>query len=125
MTDWSKAVFIATEKRGVDVVVDNVGTTFPFSLRALRKGGRRLTVGGIAAHLALKLITVLFSQRPSDYRLHHEHTCRLSRSHEFGVSLVNSSPLLTEPTHGRCCCGTETTVAWREFWQDHITTLGI
>ncbi|HNA90038.1 MAG TPA: alcohol dehydrogenase catalytic domain-containing protein, partial [Anaerolineales bacterium] len=27
--DWSKAVFIATEKRGVDIVVDNVGTTFP------------------------------------------------------------------------------------------------
>ncbi|MDD2922099.1 MAG: zinc-binding dehydrogenase [Anaerolineales bacterium] len=43
--DWSKAVFIATEKRGVDVIVDNVGTTFPLSLRALKKGGRLLTVG--------------------------------------------------------------------------------
>ena len=43
--DWSKAVFSATEKRGVDVVIDNVGTTFPLSLRALRKGGRLLTVG--------------------------------------------------------------------------------
>jgi NADPH:quinone reductase-like Zn-dependent oxidoreductase len=43
--DWSKAVFIATNKRGVDVVVDNVGTTFMESLRALRKGGRLLTVG--------------------------------------------------------------------------------
>ena len=43
--DWSKALFIATEKRGVDMVVDNVGTTFPLSLRALRKGGRLLTVG--------------------------------------------------------------------------------
>jgi NADPH:quinone reductase-like Zn-dependent oxidoreductase len=43
--DWSKAVFVATEKRGVDVVVDNVGTTFPLSLRALKKGGRLLTVG--------------------------------------------------------------------------------
>ena len=47
--DWSKAVFIATEKRGVDVVVDNVGTTFPLSLRALRKGGRLLTVGNSGA----------------------------------------------------------------------------
>ncbi|MEK6754098.1 MAG: zinc-binding dehydrogenase [Chloroflexota bacterium] len=47
--DWSKAIFIATEKRGVDVVVDNVGTTFPLSLRALRKGGRLLTVGNSAA----------------------------------------------------------------------------
>jgi NADPH:quinone reductase-like Zn-dependent oxidoreductase len=44
-SDWSKAIFIATEKLGVDVVVDNVGTTFPLSLRALRKGGRLLTVG--------------------------------------------------------------------------------
>jgi NADPH:quinone reductase-like Zn-dependent oxidoreductase len=43
--DWSKAVFLATHKRGVDVVVDNVGTTFMQSLRALRKGGRLLTVG--------------------------------------------------------------------------------
>ena len=43
--DWAKALFIATEKRGVDVVVDNVGTTFPLSLRALCKGGRLLTVG--------------------------------------------------------------------------------
>src|SRR4030095_517880 len=43
--DWSKAVYLATDKRGVDVVVDNVGTTFMMSLRALRKGGRLLTVG--------------------------------------------------------------------------------
>lgn len=43
--DWSKAVFLATDKRGVDAIVDNVGTTFPLSLRALRKGGRLLTVG--------------------------------------------------------------------------------
>lgn len=43
--DWSKAVFLATNKRGVDVVVDNVGTTFMQSLRALQKGGRLLTVG--------------------------------------------------------------------------------
>jgi NADPH:quinone reductase-like Zn-dependent oxidoreductase len=43
--DWSKAVFLATNKRGVDIVVDNVGTTFMQSLRALRKGGRLLTVG--------------------------------------------------------------------------------
>ena len=43
--DWSKAAFMATGKRGVDVVVDNVGSTFMSSLRALRKGGRLLTVG--------------------------------------------------------------------------------
>jgi len=43
--DWSKAVYKATSRNGVDVVVDNVGTTFPLSLRALRKGGRILDVG--------------------------------------------------------------------------------
>src|SRR5215211_5399299 len=43
--DWSKSVFLATDRRGVDVVVDNVGTTFMQSLRTLRKGGRLLTVG--------------------------------------------------------------------------------
>jgi len=47
--DWSKAVFVATNKQGVNVVVDNVGTTFPMSLRALGKGGRLLTVGNSGA----------------------------------------------------------------------------
>ena len=47
-TDWSKSVFLATNKRGVDVVVDNVGATFMQSLRTLRKGGRLLTVGNSA-----------------------------------------------------------------------------
>jgi NADPH:quinone reductase-like Zn-dependent oxidoreductase len=47
--NWSKEVFKRTNRQGVDVVVDNVGTTFPLSLRALRKGGRLLTVGNTAA----------------------------------------------------------------------------
>lgn len=47
--DWSKAVFLATNKRGVDAVVDNVGTTFPLSLRTMRRGGRLLTVGNSGA----------------------------------------------------------------------------
>jgi NADPH:quinone reductase-like Zn-dependent oxidoreductase len=43
--DWSKAAYLMSGKRGVDVVLDNVGITFPLSMRALRKGGRLLTVG--------------------------------------------------------------------------------
>ena len=43
--NWAKEVYRLTGKRGVDVVVDNVGTTFPLSFRAARKGGRILTVG--------------------------------------------------------------------------------
>jgi NADPH:quinone reductase-like Zn-dependent oxidoreductase len=43
--NWSRQVYQATAKRGVDVIVDNVGTTFPQSFRAAAKGGRILTVG--------------------------------------------------------------------------------
>lgn len=43
--DWSKAAYLLTKKRGVDVVVDNIGSTFPLSMRAARKGGRILNVG--------------------------------------------------------------------------------
>ncbi len=44
--EWWKEVYRDTGKRGVDVVVDNVGeATFPYSLRALAKGGRVVTVG--------------------------------------------------------------------------------
>jgi NADPH:quinone reductase-like Zn-dependent oxidoreductase len=43
--NWAKVIYQMTDKRGVDVVVDNVGTTFPASFRAARKGGRILTVG--------------------------------------------------------------------------------
>lgn len=47
--DWAKAVYLMTGKRGVDVVVDNVGASFPMSFRAAGKGGRILTVGNTAA----------------------------------------------------------------------------
>ncbi|MBN2470460.1 MAG: zinc-binding dehydrogenase [Anaerolineae bacterium] len=44
--DWSRAVYRLTDRRGVDVVVDNVGADTLFgSIRALRKGGRLLIVG--------------------------------------------------------------------------------
>ena len=48
-TDWGKEVFTRTQRRGVDVVFDNVGApTLMQSLRAARKGGRILTVGNTA-----------------------------------------------------------------------------
>jgi NADPH:quinone reductase-like Zn-dependent oxidoreductase len=43
--NWSNVIYKLTDGCGVDVVVDNVGTTFPLSFRAARKGGRILTVG--------------------------------------------------------------------------------
>jgi NADPH:quinone reductase-like Zn-dependent oxidoreductase len=47
--DWGKRVYQLTGKRGVEVVVDNVGApTLMTSLRCARKGGRVLTVGNTA-----------------------------------------------------------------------------
>ena len=42
---WAEEVYRITRKRGADIIVDNVGTTFPVSFRAAAKGGRILTVG--------------------------------------------------------------------------------
>jgi NADPH:quinone reductase-like Zn-dependent oxidoreductase len=43
--NWSRVVYDITNKHGADVLVDNVGTTFPESFRAAARGGRILTVG--------------------------------------------------------------------------------
>lgn len=44
--NWGKSIYKLTHKRGVDVVVDNVGApSMMMSLRSARKGGRVLTVG--------------------------------------------------------------------------------
>jgi NADPH:quinone reductase-like Zn-dependent oxidoreductase len=49
--DWSRKVYEMTGRKGVDVVVDNVGAaTYPSSLRSLRRGGRLLTVGNTSGH---------------------------------------------------------------------------
>lgn len=57
---WSKAVYLKSGKRGVDIVVDNVGTaTFGDSLRSLTKKGRLVTVGattGPKAEIDIRLI---------------------------------------------------------------------
>jgi NADPH:quinone reductase-like Zn-dependent oxidoreductase len=44
--DWHKTLFKMTDRRGVDVVVDNVGqATLHKSIRALARGGRLTIVG--------------------------------------------------------------------------------
>lgn len=43
--EWYKEVHTVTHSHGADLIVDNVGTTFPYSFRAAAKGGRILTVG--------------------------------------------------------------------------------
>ncbi len=50
--DWGTAVFKSTKRRGVDIVIDNIGAeTFQKSIRALKKGGRLLTVGNTSGPL--------------------------------------------------------------------------
>ena len=59
--DFSRAVHRDTGKRGVDVVVENVGEpTWTGSLRALARGGRLVTYGSTAGHRGEVDIRLLF-----------------------------------------------------------------
>ncbi len=61
--DWGKAIFQATTRDGVDMVVDNVGqATWPTSLRALRPGGRLVTVGGTSGYAATVPVNLIFAR---------------------------------------------------------------
>jgi len=61
--NWGKAVWAATGRRGVDVVVDNVGAaTWGSSLRCLAKGGRLLTVGGTSGYDAAVPVNLIFGR---------------------------------------------------------------
>jgi NADPH:quinone reductase-like Zn-dependent oxidoreductase len=63
---FEKAVFKATGKRGVDLVVDNVGeATWTKSLRAVRHGGRILTVGGTTGYNPGAAINLIFWKQVS------------------------------------------------------------
>ena len=46
--DWVEEVRALTGGRGVDAVIDSVGTTWPDSLRCLRRGGRLVVFGATA-----------------------------------------------------------------------------
>ncbi len=64
--NWSKALYTATNKQGVDVVVDNVGqATLPDSLRAVKRGGRILIVGNTSGYQVNLDLRYLFSKQIS------------------------------------------------------------
>jgi NADPH:quinone reductase-like Zn-dependent oxidoreductase len=64
--DWSKAVYKLTNKRGVDVVVDNVGKDTIFgSIRALHDGGKLLIVGNTSGAIAEIDLRYIFSKQIS------------------------------------------------------------
>ena len=60
---WSRAVYQLTNRRGVDVVVDNVGAaTLGQSMRACRIGGRILIVGGTSGYQYELNVAQLFAR---------------------------------------------------------------
>ena len=59
--DWQKAVREWTGKRGVDVVLDNVGApTWAGSIRSLASGGRLVTCGATAGPIGETDIRIVF-----------------------------------------------------------------
>jgi NADPH:quinone reductase-like Zn-dependent oxidoreductase len=59
--DWTKAVHADTAKRGVDVVVENVGeATWKGSVRSLAQGGRLVTYGGTSGPKVELDVRVMF-----------------------------------------------------------------
>jgi len=64
--NWSKAVYLMTNKRGVDVVVDNVGAaSLNSSIRCARVGGRILIVGGTTGYPVEINLAQVFSRQIS------------------------------------------------------------
>ena len=67
-SDFSKEVWTATAKRGVDIVIDDVGAaTWPGSIRALAKGGRLVTCGSTSGPKPDEDIRRIFSKQITIY----------------------------------------------------------
>jgi len=59
--DWAKQVFEASGKRGVDLVIENVGAaTWKDSIRSLKGGGRLVTCGSTSGPVGETLIPLVF-----------------------------------------------------------------
>jgi NADPH:quinone reductase-like Zn-dependent oxidoreductase len=67
-TDFSKEVWRITEKRGVEVILDDVGAaTWDRSIRALAKGGRLVTCGATSGPKPEEDIRRIFSKQITIY----------------------------------------------------------
>jgi NADPH:quinone reductase-like Zn-dependent oxidoreductase len=63
---WSKAIYEMTDRRGVDVVVDNVGqATLAQSMRAVARGGRIVIVGNTSGPQAEIDVRFIFGKQIS------------------------------------------------------------
>lgn len=59
--DWAKAVFEKTGRRGVDLVIENVGAqTWKQSIRSVAKGGRLVTCGATTGPIGETDIRIVF-----------------------------------------------------------------
>lgn len=59
--DYHKEVYLATDGRGVDLVLDSVGqATWERSLKSLRKGGKLVTPGATSGPMAMTNVNLLF-----------------------------------------------------------------
>ena len=59
--DWAKQVFEASGKRGVDLVIENVGAaTWKDSIRSLKGGGRLVTCGSTSGPIGETMIPLVF-----------------------------------------------------------------
>jgi NADPH:quinone reductase-like Zn-dependent oxidoreductase len=64
--DWGREIYKLTDKRGVDVVVDNVGqATLMKSMQTLARGGRVVIVGNTSGHQAEIDIRLVFGKQIS------------------------------------------------------------
>ena len=59
--DWAKQVFEASGKRGVDLVIENLGAaTWKDSIRSLKGGGRLVTCGSTSGPIGETMIPLVF-----------------------------------------------------------------
>ena len=64
--DWGKEIFSRTNRRGVDVVVDNVGkATLGISMKAVARGGRIVIIGNTSGPNAEIDIRFIFGKQIS------------------------------------------------------------
>ncbi len=64
--DWAREIYKMTNKRGIDVIVDNVGSaTLNSSIRSCRIGGRILIVGGTSGFQVDLNVAQIFSRQIS------------------------------------------------------------
>src|SRR5947207_15996483 len=99
-TDFSKEVSGITEKRGVDVVIENVGAaTWAGSIRALARGGRLVTCGATSGPKPDEDIRRIFTKQITIYgstmgtRHDWEQLNRLLAAKTFRPTIDRTFPL--------------------------------